>query len=403
MSKIFRLYFDSYKGLSQESWMLSIVMLINRSGAMVLPFLGIYMNTELGFSLKQVGIVLSLYGVGSLLGTWLGGALSDKFGSFKIQLFSLLATAPMFAIMPFFHTFYQFAAIIMLTSIVNEMLRPANSVAVTKFAKPENLTRAFSLNRMAMNLGFAIGPTMGGILSTISYDLLFYLNAAGSLFAAIMFYNFFKNRKERNSDIIKNRQEVKERSPYRDKPFIVYNLVNILFCIAFFQLFQVAPLFYKQEAMMTETAIGVLMGYSGLIIFLTEMPIVNWLKGKYTIRYILIVGTILNAVFFFINGLTVNHYWLYIAMTFMCFGEILVLPYTATVTAIRAGANNKGAYMGFNGLTFSVAFIIAPYLGTTTAAKYGFDTLWFAVSGALILVAFGFYYTTGKMVGNSKV
>lgn len=397
------MYFDSYKGLSKESWMLSVVMLINRSGAMVLPFLGIYMNTELGFTLKEVGIVLSLYGVGSLIGTWLGGTLSDKIGSFNVQLFSLLATAPMFAIMPFFHSFQSFATIILITSIVNELLRPANSVAVTKFAKPENLTRAFSLNRMAMNLGFAIGPTMGGILSTISYDLLFYLNSFGSLFAAIMFYNFFKNRKEQTAVIKTQKEDVKERSPYKDGPFLVYNLVNILFCIAFFQLFQVAPLFLKQDAMMTETAIGLLMGYSGLVIFLTEMPIVNWLKGKFTIRRILIFGALLNALFFLISAVTVNHYWLYIAMTFMCFGEILVLPYTATVTAMRAGKNNKGAYMGLNGLTFSVAFIIAPFLGTTTADKFGYSTLWIAVTIGLIIAAFGFYFTTSKMVGDAKV
>lgn len=55
--------------------MLSIVMLINRSGSMVLPFLGVYMTDQLEFSIKESGIVLSFYGVGSVIGSWLGDIL----------------------------------------------------------------------------------------------------------------------------------------------------------------------------------------------------------------------------------------------------------------------------------------------------------------------------------------
>lgn len=72
---LLRIYADSFKGLSKEAWMLSIVMLINRSGSMVLPFLGVYMTDQLEFSIKESGIVLSFYGVGSVIGSWLGDIL----------------------------------------------------------------------------------------------------------------------------------------------------------------------------------------------------------------------------------------------------------------------------------------------------------------------------------------
>ena len=94
MKEFFRLYLDAYKGLSTPAWMLALVMLINRSGAMVIPFLGVYMVNHLNFSLEDTGLVLSCFGVGAVGGSFLGGWLTDKFGHFRVQLISLILTVP---------------------------------------------------------------------------------------------------------------------------------------------------------------------------------------------------------------------------------------------------------------------------------------------------------------------
>ena len=192
--KLINLYTNSFKGLSQESWMLALVMLINRSGSMVLPFLGVYMTNHLHFSIENTGIVLSFFGIGSVLGSWLGGFITDKIGEYKVQSFSLLLSVPLFCLIPVFKTEVGVAAIILLQSIVSDSFRPANSVAITKYAKPENITRAFSLNRMAVNLGFSIGPALGGILSAISYEFLFFSNALAAFSAGILYIVFFRKR-----------------------------------------------------------------------------------------------------------------------------------------------------------------------------------------------------------------
>ena len=109
MKKILKIYIDAYSGLSKESWMLAIVMLLNRMGSMVLPFLGIYLISELDFSLEQSGIVLSCYGIGAVLGSWLGGWITDKIGNFKVQALSLFLSAPLFLILPYFSTVLSFS------------------------------------------------------------------------------------------------------------------------------------------------------------------------------------------------------------------------------------------------------------------------------------------------------
>src|SRR5690606_1836438 len=165
MSELIRLYIDSYRGLSRPAWMLALVMLVNRTGAMVLPFLGIYMTQALGFNIREVGIVLACFGLGAVTGSWLGGWLTDRFGNFWVQTLSLLVSVPLFLVVPLFTSVESLAVIIYILSVVTESFRPANSVSVARYARPENITRAFSLNRMAINLGFSIGPALGGFLA----------------------------------------------------------------------------------------------------------------------------------------------------------------------------------------------------------------------------------------------
>ena len=126
--KLLKIYTDSFSGLSKESWMLAIVMLINRAGSMVLPFLGVYMTDHLGFKLEAAGLVLSCFGIGSVLGSWLGGWVTDKIGEFKVQSLSLLLSVPLFCMIPLFQTEIGLATIILLQSTVSEFFRPANSV-----------------------------------------------------------------------------------------------------------------------------------------------------------------------------------------------------------------------------------------------------------------------------------
>jgi len=394
----FKIYINSFKGLSQESWMLAMVMLINRSGSMVLPFLGVYMTDELGFDLKSTGLVLSFFGFGSVFGSWFGGMITDKIGEFKVQYLSLFLSVPLFCLIPLFKTEIGLAAIIFIQSSVSECFRPANSVAVTKYAKKENLTRVFSLNRLAMNLGFSIGPALGGILSTISYDFLFYSNALGALLAGITYVKFFKNRKYRNPDSSIKTTKSKEKSPYKDGKFVIFCFACFLFSLCFFQLLNTLILFYKDVANLPKQGIGYILAYSGIIIVLLEMLLVEFADKKFKIKQTLFIGTILCAISFGMLGFGHQVWYLVLAMTFLCVGEIWTLPFMSTVTAMRSGENNKGAYMGLLGIGFSLSFILTPFLGTYIAEKFGFSTLWFGTGILLSMTAIAFYYITNWII-----
>ena len=383
--------------------MLSMVMLINRSGSMVLPFLGVYMTDHLKFNLESAGIVLSFYGIGSVLGSWLGGFLTDKFGEYDVQSWSLFLSAPIFLIIPFFPTIEMMAFLIFLQSTISDTFRPANSVAITKYAKPENLTKAFSLNRMAINLGFSIGPALGGILSGISYNFLFIVNAIGALAAGIIYVIFFRKRnkifrEKRKSEPIKTLETVVAKSPYRDFPFLVYSFLCTIFAICFFQFFNTIPLFYKDVAKLSQTDIGFILGYSGFIIVLLEMPLVSIAERTLKTSQILFLGALFAGFSYLLLVFGSSIPLLIFSMTILSISEIWALPFMSTVTAVRAKSGNKGAYMGLNGIAFSFSFIVTPFLGTYVVSQFGFNALWYVSFVILTLTAVLLYYVVRKMM-----
>ena len=401
--KLFNSYINTFKGLSREAWMLSIVMLINRSGSMVLPFLGVYMTDHLKFSLENTGIVLSFYGIGSVLGSWLGGFLTDKFGEYYIQSWSLFLSAPIFIIMPFFSSVEMMALLIFLQSAISDTFRPANSVAITKYARPENLTKAFSLNRMAINLGFSIGPALGGILSGISYNFLFIVNGIGAVTAGIIYVIFFRRRnkifrEKKKLEPTKTIEKTVTKSPYKDYPFLLYSFLCAVFAVCFFQFFNTIPLFYKDVAKLDQSTIGFILGYSGFIIVLLEMPLVSLAERVLKIPQILSIGIIMSGVSYLLLLFGSNIPLLLLSISILSIAEIWVLPFMSTVTALRAERGNKGAYMGLNGIAFSFSFIFTPFLGTYVVSHFGFDSLWIGSFAILLVTAFLIFWITKKMI-----
>src|SRR6188474_2101251 len=92
------LYKQAYSGLTKNIWLLSAVILINRSGTMVLAFLTLY-SKHLGFSIAQGGWVVAIYGLGSVVGAYVGGKLSDNFGFYKMQFVALFSGGIMFIVL----------------------------------------------------------------------------------------------------------------------------------------------------------------------------------------------------------------------------------------------------------------------------------------------------------------
>jgi len=378
--------------------MLAVVMFINRSGSMVIPFLSVYLTESLGFTLKQAGFILSLFGFGSMGGSFLGGWLTDRIGHFRVQFWSLVLGGSFFLVLAQLKTFTAFAMGIFILSLISECLRPANSSSVSFYARPENITRAFSLNRMAINLGFAIGPALAGLLATISYRLLFLADGFTCIAAGLFFFYYFRSLPgSRKKEAVSAVTLPKVRSPYRDFKFILFVLLSTLFACVFFQFFSTLPLYYRQVRGLTEAQIGMLLGVNGLVVFSLEMLAVYLLGKRFRPASLIAFGALLVALSLVILNFVQGNWIVLVSMVILSIAEIFSLPFMATIPVKRSAEINRGTYMGLYNISFSSSFILGPFIGTTIIDLYGFDTLWWS-SGLLVLITgAGFYLLIQKL------
>src|SRR4030095_10477717 len=173
--------------------LLSIVMLINRCGTMVVPFMTLYLTSPvMGYSIGQAGIVFGLFGVGAFCGAYFGGKLTDKIGYYPVQLITLTGGGILFILLGQMKTYPLICLFTFLVSFVNEAFRPANSTAISFYSNQGNRTRSYSLNRLAINIGWAVGGGIGGILAHINYELLFWVDGCTNLAAALIMWLFLK-------------------------------------------------------------------------------------------------------------------------------------------------------------------------------------------------------------------
>lgn len=185
---VISLYRDAFGGLARETWVLVAVALVNRAGTMVLPFLTLYLTRELRFDKGEAGWVIFAFGIGSVIGTFAGGRLSDRVGAIPVQLFSLIAGGAGFLLLGLLRTVPALMAGFAVLGMLGDAFRPACMTAVAESASPETRTRALTLLRMAINLGITVGPLVGGMLALVDYFWLFVVDGSTCCMAAALLW-----------------------------------------------------------------------------------------------------------------------------------------------------------------------------------------------------------------------
>ncbi|WP_299889280.1 MFS transporter [uncultured Lacinutrix sp.] len=384
MKTLFKNYMDSFSGLSKEIWWLALITLINRAGTMVIPFLSIYLTEDLDISKSNVGWIMTCFGLGSLVGTWFGGKLTDIIGYYKIMVFSLLATGFLFIGLQYLTTFKSLCIGIFFTMCVADMFRPASFVAMSAYSKPENKTRSVTLIRLAINLGFSAGPAVGGLIIThLSYGGLFWVDGITCILATLVLFNVLnpKTAKIQDDIIVKN-----PKSAYRDIPFLIFFGAMVLFAIVFFQYFSAMPIYYREAHELSELQVGLLLGANGLFIFLFEMPLIKWLeKTKNTKVGLILFGAFLTGLSLIVLNITEWSGILIIGMLLMTIGEMIAFPFANGFALDRAKRGNQGEFMAMYAMAFSVGSIFGHNVGLQLAEKLGFDNTWYIMTVLAIL------------------
>ncbi len=361
---------------------------------MVLVFMSVYLTKHMHFTLPQAGIVMAMFGIGSMTGALIGGKLVDRIGFYPILIFSLLLSGIMLIALGQMRSYPLIAFFTFLVTATGDMFRPANSAAISAYSTPENFPRAIALNRLAMNLGFTLGPVLGGWIASYSYNFLFWVDGITCLAAAVFIYQILpkpKHETHKEPDVQKEK-EIISQSPYRDRAYLLFLLFTTLYATAFFQFFTSLPLFYKNEYHLSEQHIGWLLAFNGAGVVCMEMLLIYKIQNHWT-RFKFIALGILFLVFAYMMLIPVHSVGiLVLSMFFITISEMLAMPFMSTYAISRAPKSSMGRYMALYAVSWSLAQMLAPIVGTHLIDHYGYTVLWVCLSGIALISFSGFRY-----------
>jgi predicted MFS family arabinose efflux permease len=376
----FQRYINNFKGFSREIWILTIITFINRAGTMVLPFLSKYLKEDLNFTYGEVGWIMVAFGFGSMLGSWLGGKLSDKIGFYKVMVFSLFSSGVFFFILQYITSFLGLCIGMFSIMTLADMFRPAMFVSLGVYAKPENRTRSLTLVRLAVNLGLAAGPALGGlIIMGVGYKGLFWVDGISCIIAILIFALLVKEKKKASHQD-PHASILEAASVFKDKIFWIFLFVSFVTAMVFFQLFTTLPLYHHEMFGLTEFQTGLLMTLNGLLIFALEMPIVSYFERKKVQKLkIILWGSLLMAISFYSLLINVWAGILVISMLIISIGEIFAFPFSNTFAMSRAPRGHEGRYMALYTMSFSLAHIVSSKMGMEIIGYLGYQVNWFVM------------------------
>jgi len=398
MKRLYSNYVNSFRGLVPEIWILSVVTFINRAGAMVIPFLSLYLVSAKGFTLPQVGMIMTSYGLGSLFGTYIGGVLTDKIGFYKTIILSLFFGGLGFILLQFIDTYLGMCLGVFALMFAVDVYRPGIFVAADAYGSEKDTTRNIGLIRLAINLGFSIGPVIGGFLiAKVSYASIFWVDGVTCIIASVVLLIALKPKKvtKKTEKIIVVKEGVK---PLKNKLFLLLFLIMFINSIAFVQYFSTIPLYYKTSYGLTEDVIGWLLFLNGVMIVLLEMPLISWLERlKLSKSMATFWGIFLLALSIII--LNMSHWFgiLIIGMILMTLGEMIGSPFASALALDMAPKGRKGTYMAIYSMSFSFAAVVGHNASMNIIDQYGFETTWTVLSIMLVFAGVLTIYLLRKL------
>lgn len=403
MRYILSLYIKAFSNLDRNVWILSLAMFINRTGSMVLLFTSLYLTKELHFSLGTAGVVMSFYGVGSILGSFAGGWLTDRKNYFDIMVFSLLSSGLILPTILLASEPVSISIIIFSYAFLSDMFRPALSKGIAFYSTESNRTRSVSLIRLAINLGFSVGPLIGGFVAFyLGYKPLMLIDGITSILAGVLVIIYVPRKVAGAVKLTKaNRSESK--SVYRDADYLFFILMVALFGVCFFQLFASVPQYLTKVWLYNEKEIAYVLALNGFLVVLIEMPLMAFLENqKKLFRFILIGSICVPAAFtilIFGNGFlpVVILYTLVITMS-----EILAMPFMMNFSLTRPAKARQGEYSALYSIAFGIANTCAPLVGLGIAAIYDFNIMFYVLIGLGVINVLGFLYLKQKLEPEQK-
>jgi MFS family permease len=347
------------RAMPRTAWILFGGTFINRFGTFVLPFLVLYLR-DLGYSAPQGGIAVAMYGVGGIGAVSIGGLLADRIGRRNSVAVSMFGSAVATLALSQAHTLGTILPLTALVGLFAELYRPASSALIADLIPPHQRVTAFALYRLAINLGWAFGPALGGVMASRSFVILFAADAATSAAFGIVALVALPHgvRSSREGE----RRGEATRSILADRGYLLFLAAVFCAAVVYMQAATTFALHVRANGLSNEVY-GLLLSLNGLIVVVAELPM-SGVTQRFPAARMVALGSFLLGFGFFLVGFAHTVPALAATVFVWTFGEIFQSPPASAFVADRSPVNLRGRYQAAMGTMFGVAAIVGPIAGT---------------------------------------
>jgi MFS family permease len=390
-----------------QFWILVGATFIDRlGGAMLFPFFTLYMTRKFGLSMTQVGVFFFLFAISSVVGSMIGGALTDRLGRKWMLLFGLTMSALSAVLMGITNQIEIFLLVVIVVGMLADAGGPAQQALVADLLPEDKRAEGFGILRVVFNLAVVIGPLVGGLLASQDYLLLFIADAiTSSITAAIVFFAL----KETRPTAPKEEGEPQESMlqtfagygvALRDKAFVWFLGASALMVLVYIQMNTTLAVFLRDNYGVNEQGFSYILALNAAMVVLFQFPITHWV-ARYRPLLVMTAGTLLYAIGFAMYGFVSLYFFFLVAMVIITIGEMMVSPVGQAIVAQFAPEEMRGRYMAVFGFSWVIPFAIGPFFAGLVLDNLNPDWLWYA-AGVLGIIAAAAFYLLEQRVDRAR-
>ena len=362
------------------------IVLATAGGSMIWPFLTIYASDKLDLPLSKVATLISINAGTGLVSSLIAGTLADRIGRKVVMNFSLTLNGIAYFLLMYAHTYAQFVGLMILVGMSNPLYQVGADAMLADMVPSEKRTDAYSINRIANNAAFALGPAIGGFLAVRSYDLAFYCAGLGFLSYSVLLFFLAKETlvvAPKSDASHSGRQEIlNSYSPVvRDKSFMAFMFSLSIGLIAPTLLWVLMAIYSKTNYGIPENLFGWIPTTNALMCVFIQYPVTS-ITRRYNPLPVITVGMLIYALGTGSVALMSGFWGFWLSMVILTLGELTLVPTTSKYVADLAPADLRGRYMSVQWLGWGLARTFAPIIGGYLNDNVAPQAIW--IGGLLI-------------------
>jgi MFS family permease len=371
-----------YNEYTRPFWTLVGVTFIDRlGGALLFPFFALYLTSRFGVGMTEVGLLFMAFSASSFVGTFIGGALTDRMGRKGMLIFSLISTSFSSVIMGLVNSMGAFYTLAFFEGIFTETGGPARGAMVADLLPEEKRAEGYGIIRVAFNLSVTIGPAIGGFIAARSYLLLFITDAVISLISAIIVWRAMPETKPESAPGAPRESVASTFRGYghalRDTLFMLFLMAGVLTGFVYMNMNTTLGVFLRDTHGIPEAGYGLILSLNALMVVLFQFPITRRIEGRPPMLMIA-YGVALYTIGFAMYGFVSVYSLFMLAMVIITIGEMLIAPVWQALVARFAPEDMRGRYMAVAGFSGGIPYAVGPLLAGLILDNADPRVLWWA-------------------------